>query len=425
MKKVAWLLALLICHNALMAAGFQVLEQGASNIGTALAGATANANNDASAAFWNPSAVFFVDGTARFDSGISFLLPDFRLKNGQATYPMGNAMVGAPTGPIDGTDGGNGGKTAYVPTFYGVYKINDRWRAAISVTAPYGLETQYDDGANFIGRYHGVRSKFQTYDFNPSIAYKLSDNLFIGAGFSIQYATAVLTSYTVGDTPVEVKGDGIGAGGNIGITYQYAKNGRVALSYRSQVDHNLSGTMYMYNNKLGRLERQHINADLTMPNTINFGIYQRLGGDLSRFAVMADYAWTSWSQFEELKIVGEDTTSTTLENWKNASRVSFGIHYYPEIGDDKLVIRLGTCWDESPIHSPMYRTVRIPDSDRIWASIGIGYHWDNIFLDVGYTYVFFNDSKMNNRTDSASKGDISGTYVGSAHVIGISVGVQF
>ena len=39
-------------------AGFQTLEQGAANMGSALAGATANANADASAAFWNTSAGF-------------------------------------------------------------------------------------------------------------------------------------------------------------------------------------------------------------------------------------------------------------------------------------------------------------------------------------------------------------------------------
>ena len=39
-------------------AGFQTLEQGASNMGTANAGATVNANADASAAFWNPSSGF-------------------------------------------------------------------------------------------------------------------------------------------------------------------------------------------------------------------------------------------------------------------------------------------------------------------------------------------------------------------------------
>ena len=56
------------------AAGFQILEQGASNIGSALAGAVTNANNDASAAFWNPSAGFFIEGKGLLDQGINFIV---------------------------------------------------------------------------------------------------------------------------------------------------------------------------------------------------------------------------------------------------------------------------------------------------------------------------------------------------------------
>ncbi len=423
MKKIALLLALLAGHSALNGSGFQVLEQGAGNLGTAMAGAAANANGDASAAFWNPSAGFFVDGKGRVDGGLSFLIPDFQLKNGKATYPLA-----AGGGEINGTDGGNAGKLAYVPTMYAIYKFghDDRWLAALSVTAPYGLETEYHNGDTFIGRYHGIRSKLQAFDFNPSVAYKLSDNLSVGVGFSIQYVNAVLTSYMVGDTGAKVEGDGLSAGGNIGFTYQYMEGGRVGLSYRSQVNHQLSGTMYAKGNKVpGMPEEQHISADLTIPNTINFGIYQRLRGDLSRFAIMADYAWTTWSQFEELRIVGSHTTSVTEENWKNASRISVGVHYYPEFAEDNLVLRIGGCWDESPIHSPEFRTVRVPDSDRIWVSAGVGYRWGKFFIDVGYTYIFFNNSNMNNTTDTVMKGDVSGTYVGNAHVVGCSVGMRF
>lgn len=71
-------------------AGFQVLEQGASNLGTALAGSTVNANSDASSAFWNPSASFSMDlrpGDTVMDSGMNFVIPSFSFSG--KSYAMG------------------------------------------------------------------------------------------------------------------------------------------------------------------------------------------------------------------------------------------------------------------------------------------------------------------------------------------------
>lgn len=80
MKNIKNLLAVssLVAANFAFAAGYQIVEQGAANMGNAMAGATANANNDASAAFWNPSAACFMPlevGKTRVDSVLSLVLP--------------------------------------------------------------------------------------------------------------------------------------------------------------------------------------------------------------------------------------------------------------------------------------------------------------------------------------------------------------
>ena len=63
-------------------AGFQVQEQGASNMGTSMAGAVTNANNDASAAFNNASAFAFSDleaGKSIASVGMSLVVPTLGL----------------------------------------------------------------------------------------------------------------------------------------------------------------------------------------------------------------------------------------------------------------------------------------------------------------------------------------------------------
>ena len=46
--------------------------------------------------------------------------------------------------------------------------------------------------------------------------------------------------------------------------------------------------------------------------------------------------------------------------------------------DDRLTLRAGTMFDESPI-TDEYRTTRVPDGDRTWLSVGASYDINDTF----------------------------------------------
>ena len=118
-------------------AGYQIIEQGAANMGNAMAGATVNANNDASAAFWNPSAACFMPlevGMTRTDSVVSLVLPTLCVNDRGSTPP---ALMGPNS---EGTCGTN----EVVPNFYVVHRFTEDLYGTLSVTAPYGLESKYN-----------------------------------------------------------------------------------------------------------------------------------------------------------------------------------------------------------------------------------------------------------------------------------------
>ncbi len=418
-----------VAYSVAWGSGFQVLEQGASNIGTATAGATVNANEDASAAFWNPSAVMFTDYTTKVDGALSVIMPNFHFSN------MGTQLGGGM--PVSGNDGGNGGKPTPVPNMYVAYKFNEEWALTLSVSSPYGLETRYDDG--WVGRYHALKSKLFGIDFNPAVAYKPFDWISFSIGASANYVDAELTSaYTnaqligagLPDGLATLKGDSWSGGANFGMTIKYAENGRIGFSYRSQIDHTLTGTMKVTHPVLGTLSDQNIKADLTTPNSYTIGFYQRGWDMLEDFAIMADYAFTQWSSFDCLDIKNSSTGQTvsyTDENWKNTSRVAIGMHYY--LTDD-LTLRLGVAWDESPVRSAYYRTPRIPDSDRIWFSTGIGYNLDGLNIELGYTYIMFKDVMIDSpaydpATKTPTSNIIKGSFEGGAHVVSLQLGCSW
>ncbi len=400
-------LALSSACATLMGSGYQIIEQGAANMGTAMAGATANANSDASAAFWNPSAAAFMpleDGRTRVDSVLSAVLPTLCVNNTGST-------PGAAMGP---ENHGTCGTNELVPNLYAVHKLNDRISATLSISAPYGLESKYN--SDWFGRAMAERSYLFTTDFNPGFSIKINDWLSIGGGVSAQFAYCTLTQFqpATGGT-LDFTGQSWSIGGNAGFTIKYAEDGRFGFAWRGAVSHTLSGNAHLNNSVIAP-----ISADMSMPDTFTAGIYQRLRGDFKEFAVMAEYAYTRWSVFQDLYIEGIGA-SPIKQNWKDTSRVAVGFHYYPE-KIENLTLRIGACYDESPVPSAKDRTPRIPCSDRVWASCGAGYKYGPFSFDLAYSYIFVLDSTMD-RTEGAMT--LRGDYYAHIHVISAQVGFEF
>ncbi len=414
--------AILAAANIAAAAGYQIVEQGASNMGTAVAGAVANANLDATAAFWNPSAVAAMDlkvGETRTDSAVFAILPTLCIN-----------VDAAKSSPTLGMAGGskmhdNCATNSIVPEFYLVHRFTENLYGTLSVTAPWGLESDYE--ADWIGNMQAMRSYLFTVDVNPSIAYKVNDWLTINGGVSCQFAYCTLSSMMPASAgmpsayKIDLTGQGWSVGGNVGFTIQYAPDGRFGFQWRSAVEHTLTGNAHINGNTIYK----GISADMHMPHTFTFGVYQRLRGCLSQFAVMADYSYTMWSAFDELYV--PEMGLRVPENWKDTSRVSVGLHYYPEQIKD-LTLRFGVCFDESPVRSATERTARIPCADRLWLSTGIGYTYKNFSIDLSYSYIFVLGNTDISRSETIGgmlPTHLEGNYFAHIHVLGIQLGMKF
>ena len=68
----------------------------------------------------------------------------------------------------------------------------DRVSVGIGMSAPFGLETEWDRG--WVGRYHARLSRLQTININPSIAVKVTDWMSVGAGANAEWANATLSN---------------------------------------------------------------------------------------------------------------------------------------------------------------------------------------------------------------------------------------
>jgi long-chain fatty acid transport protein len=178
-------------HQA-RAGSFLLNEQSVSGLGTAYAGAAAQAE-DASTIFFNPAGIALLP-QGELQGGFHYIIPS-------ATFSNQGSSISAPGTPFNGAKitGGNGGDSGVDHLIPNAYLSQPVFRSpqygdltvGIGLSVPFGLETDYDPG--WVGRYSALRTKLQTFDIQPTIAYRVFDRISIGASLDIQYASARLS----------------------------------------------------------------------------------------------------------------------------------------------------------------------------------------------------------------------------------------
>jgi long-chain fatty acid transport protein len=362
----------LIVAGSAFGAGFALIEQSVSGLGNAYSGGAAGAE-DATTVFYNPAGMTRLNNNQLIIGG-HVIIPTVEFNNEGSTHVSG--------APLTGDDGGDAGVTKVVPNFYYTRKLSDRFVIGLGINAPFGLATEYDD--DWVGRYHAIESDLLSVNINPSFAYKVTDKLSIGAGVSAQYIDVKLTNAvdfgTIGffagapgllpqanDGSVELEGNSWGFGFNVGLLYEFTKNTRLGVAYRSAIDQDVDGEADFKNVPAAlrpTFKDDDVSADMTFPDSLSVSFFHQFN---PQWAVMADFTWTDWRHFKELVVEFDDALppSVTTENWQDSYRTSVGVTYTP---DSSWIFRAGTAYDTSAVEDKQHRTPRIPDSDRIWAA---------------------------------------------------------
>ncbi len=248
-----------------------------------------------------------------------------------------------------------------------------------------------------------------------------------------QVDTATCQSYrlTPGNAAVDgkarVTGNDWAVGWNAGLLWHVGPATKVGLTYRSAVDHKLKGnvdysnipTLLASNSQLADTSAQ---ASLNLPATASLGVSHAF---TPRWTVTAGLLWTQWSRFHELRVTKSNGAPdiVTTENWNDTLRYAVGANYKQ---NSRLTWRAGLAFDPTPVPDAQHRTARLPDSDRTWLSLGLGYHVSKkSTVDVGYTHIWFNNVKINNTTEGSYKNTLTGTYTGSVDIVGVQYSYRF
>lgn len=361
------------------AAGFMVRENSAENVGMVYAGQASRAD-EAATVFSNPAGMMHLAGP-EVELGAAVVFPSIHF-SGSATA--------AGTIPISGTQGGQAGQITGIPDFYAVFDLANNLRFGLAVTAPFGNTTNYK--SDFVGRYQGIKQEALSADINPNIAWRITDKVSIGAGISAQWLkveqSAAVPQFLIAQKPLPdtvflFNGHGWGVGYNAGLLLEPNATTRLGFTYRSGIDHKLTGSLDFDSNDL-----------IGLPN----GPATATGLNLpAEAAASFTHDWTPqwtgsfelqydmWGSFKQVTVASQSPPLGEAEFYRSSWMLTAGAIYHL---NQQLAFRGGFGWDQSPV-TDKDRTVSIPDDDRLMVGIGAGYTVaPGAVVDFGYAHYF-------------------------------------
>ncbi|NYA47842.1 hypothetical protein BFQ30_05935 [Haemophilus quentini] len=383
--------AMLLAAGGANAAAFQLAEVSTSGLGRAYAGEAAIADN-ASVVATNP-ALMSLFKTAQFSTGGVYV--DSRINmNGDVKLTAGSNTASDSASKRHVVPG------AFVPNLYFVAPVNDKWAMGAGMNVNFGLKSEYGD--SYAAGMLASTTDLSTLNLNLSSAYRVTEGFSLGFGINAIYARAKLdrragilsTNQPVGGawhavgviTPdkefLQLQDKATwGFGWNAGVMYQFNERNRIGLAYHSKVDIDFTDrTASRFSSPKPIVKKGSL--ALKLPDYVEFSGFHQL---TDKFAVHYSYKYTHWSRLNRLHASFEDGQVAFDKElqYSNNSRIALGASYNL---DEKLTLRAGIAYDQAA--SRHHRSAAIPDTDRMWYSLGATYKFTpNLSVDLGYAYL--------------------------------------
>jgi len=354
----------------------------------------------------------------------------------------------AASNPARVGNGGDAGDSAFVPNVFFAMDLNPTWSLGLGINVPFGLKTDYD--SDWVGRFQGITSEVKTLNVNPSLSFKISDRASVGFGVSYQRAEIDLLSAVnysgvafgaggaallgaVGGPGVEgtnsTSVDGDAWGFNIGALFDVTPATRVGVHYRSSLDYETEGSTSFTGVPAAfaavpalaaGTSNGDVKLDLETPASFSVSAAHKAG---ERLELLADVTWTEWSRIKALPLVrtsgaaSGQTLDTLTFNFDDAWRLALGANYK---WSGPWTLRAGVAYDQSPVPNAQDRSVRLPDNDRYWLSLGATYRPGPASrFDVGYTFIQVKDADIDNDQAARARGIVRGTYEATVHILSV------
>lgn len=410
MKKHAILTASLLLPAVMsMGAGYQLNLQGLRQL--AMGGGGCAWVWDASTIFYNPAGMSRMNGIQAYGS-ILAIMPSvkyvqtptggYSYESKQQTFTPFNVYVG------------------------GSILKNKRLGVGLGVYTPFGSGLKWDD--NWTGRYVNRSIYLQSIFFQPTVSYRVSDMVSIGAGFvyatgKVDLKQAIPVQDASGnDGSAELKGNANGTGYNIGIHVKANERLQFGLTYRSQVKMKVDDGDANFNvasSLAGEFPNTSFSTSLPLPEVLSVGVGYKF---CKRWFVQADFNLVGWKAYDTLRFDYAQTTdqlqnTRTPRLYKNTLAYRAGVCYK---ASESVSLMLGGAYDASPVRDG-YVSPELPDANRWVLTGGLTYRpMSKLTIMAAVEYV-----SSEKRDAMFLPANFSGKYQTKAITPGIGVSYDF
>ena len=365
--------AALLATGQSMAAGFYLTQVGTPmSIGTV--GVTNTTNTwGADAAWAQPAGMVYLEEDTVGVTGLTLLVPEMKFDSSVAD--------------AGGSDGGNSGEIAIIPSQFVVKKLSDRTSIGFAITAPLGGAMDYGD--DFVGRYGAQKVALQGVGISPSIGYKVNDRLAVGGGVTLTYThfeedVAINLPGPAPDGKAKLEDlDDWGYQPFLGLTYAVSDRVLFGFVYRAEMDVDLRGDID-FNGvpleggraKLGWDNPQWAEASLRFDLDDNYYVATNLG-------------WQDWSEFSENKLTVSPGVTVLDRDWKDTWRTGIAFGHFDGINGWST----GLSYDSSPV-SDSNRTIDLPMDEQWQAGASYFVEDEQLSYAIGASVMYAGDAEV-------------------------------
>ena len=375
MKKLTKGLALsAIACSVVMAGGYKIPEQSLNSM--ALGAAYVAHTTGADTAYFNPANMAFMADKQYIEGTVTL-----------AHLPSNVYSLGAFSGESEV-------ENIVIPNLHYVAPSMGDFRLGVSLVAPGGLTKKWNTAFQ---KASAKEFTLKILEFNPSMSYKITDTLAIGAGVRAVYSEGIVKSdgamlaQAIGNPQANISrdmsGDTVEFGYNLALAYKPTKDIDVAVTYRSNVDLNEEGTATL---KAGgqTVYSGDASVSVPLPAALNVSFAKTWQ---ERFTLELNYERTFWSEYKNLDFeygganIGPLTPvfdTPIPREWSDTNTFRIGATVKM---DNKLTAMFGFAIDETPV--PVEHVgFELPDSDAKIFSMGFRYQqtpsfsWGAAFL---------------------------------------------
>jgi len=397
---------ILIFSLTATAGGFQANLQGIKQLGMGYTGV--GLSQDASSIFINPGALAFLKHRHNIVLGANLVLPKVTYQEPDPGFYTASTKdrIGTPF------------------LVYGSFRFKDKWTVGLGVNTPFGNGLEYED--DWKGQFVIREIELKTFSIQPTVNYKISDKVGIGAGFAFYLGDILLRrGIPVADTgtlsygEAKLTGSALGFGANIGVLYNINKKFSVGVDFRTPIKMKIDEGDAEFKVPPAisdSFPKTTFSSEILLPLAANIGFGYHVN---DQWTVALDVNYTGWFSYDTLRFDyafnSEQLEDTELpREYKGSFTFRAGAQYDVV---KKLSLRAGAYFDMTPVQDG-FVSPESPDANRFGLTAGLSFMpSEKVGIDASFIYV-----RSIERSDGSDEAGFYGSY--NIVVVVPSIGVH-